>query len=158
MKPIDIVILTEDRYIKPAVINEYNKNILLEDQLVFDAIKKGGLRVERKSWSDPNFNWETTKYIIFRTTWDYFDRYEEFSEWLKDVSTKTKLLNSATIIHWNIDKHYLIDLKEKGVHICESYFIEKGSSTTLHDLHKKLGWEKTVLKPCISGSARISYT
>lgn len=157
MKPIDIVILTEDRYIKPAVINEYNKNILLEDQLVFDAIKKEGLHVERKSWSDPNFNWETTKYIIFRTTWDYFDRYEEFSEWLKDVSTKTKLLNSANIINWNINKHYLIDLKEKGVHICESYFIEKETTTTLAELHKQLGWEKTVLKPCISGSARHTY-
>ncbi len=157
MKAIDIVILTEDRYVNPAVINEYNKNILLEDQLVFDAIKKEGLNVERKSWSNPDFDWETTKYIIFRTTWDYFDRYEEFSKWLKVVSTKTTLLNSANIIHWNIDKHYLIDLKEKGVHICESYFIEKGITTTLAELHKQLGWEKTVLKPCISGSARHTY-
>ena len=86
MKPIDIVILTEDRYVNPTVINEYNENVLLEDQLVFDAIKKEGLQVERKSWSDLNFDWSTTKYIIFRTTWDYFNRYEEFSIWLKKVS------------------------------------------------------------------------
>ena len=157
MKPIDIVILTEDRYVNPIEINEYNKNVLLEDQLVFEALKKEGLTVERKSWSDPNFDWGATKYAIFRTTWDYFDRYDEFSIWLKKISTQTTLLNSANIINWNIDKHYLTDLKEKGIHICESYFIEKGAKITLAELHKKLGWKKTVLKPCISGAARHTY-
>lgn len=157
MKKIDIVILTEDRYVNPSVINDYNRNLLLEDQLVSDALKNEGISVERKSWSDPDFDWSTTKFIIFRSTWDYFDRYDEFSIWLKDVSTKTTLLNSAEIIHWNIDKHYLLDLKQRGIHICESYFIEKGTDTSLLELHKNLGWEKTVLKPCVSGAARHTY-
>lgn len=157
MTAIDIVILTEDRYVNPTEINEYNKNILLEDQLVVDALKQEGLHAIRKSWSDPYFDWNSTKYILFRTTWDYFDRYDEFSKWLLEVSVKTKLLNSSKIINWNIDKHYLKDLKVKGIHICETHFIEEGSSTTLHDLHQKLGWQKTVLKPCISGAARHTY-
>lgn len=157
MKKIDIVILTEDRYVNPSVINDYNKNLLLEDQLVSDALKNEGISVERKSWSDPDFDWSTTKFIIFRSTWDYFDRYDEFTVWLKNVSTKTTLLNSAEIIHWNIDKHYLLDLKQKGIHICESYFIEKGTDTSLLELHDNLGWEKTVLKPCVSGAARHTY-
>tara|TARA_B110001450_G_scaffold102705_1_gene97229 strand:- start:360 stop:1256 length:897 start_codon:yes stop_codon:yes gene_type:complete len=157
VKKIDIVILTEDRYVNPSVINDYNKNLLLEDQLVSDALKNEGISVERKSWSDPDFDWSTTKFIIFRSTWDYFDRYDEFTVWLKNVSTKTTLLNSAEIIHWNIDKHYLLDLKQKGIHICESYFIEKGTDTSLLELHDNLGWEKTVLKPCVSGAARHTY-
>ena len=157
MKKIDIVILTEDRYVNPSVINDYNRNLLLEDQLVSDALKNEGISVERKSWSDPDFDWSTTKFIIFRSTWDYFDRYDEFSVWLKNVSAKTTLLNSAEIIHWNIDKHYLLDLKQKGIHICESYFIEKGTDTSLLELHDNLGWEKTVLKPCVSGAARHTY-
>jgi glutathione synthase/RimK-type ligase-like ATP-grasp enzyme len=157
MNKYDIVILTEDRYVNPSVINDYNKNLLLEDQLVSDALKNEGISVERKSWSDPNFDWSTTKFIIFRSTWDYFDRYDEFSVWLKNVSAKTTLLNSAEIIHWNIDKHYLLDLKQKGIHICESYFIEKGTDTSLLELHDNLGWEKTVLKPCVSGAARHTY-
>lgn len=157
MTPIDIVILTEDRYVKPVEINAYNKNVLLEDRLVLEALQNEGLKVVRKSWSDPNFDWSSTRYIIFRTTWDYFDRYEEFSNWLTNVSTKTTLLNSANIINWNIDKHYLTDLKTKGVHICETHFIEQGSSTTLTELHSKLGWQKTVLKPCVSGAARHTY-
>jgi glutathione synthase/RimK-type ligase-like ATP-grasp enzyme len=157
VKKIDIVILTEDRYVNPSVINDYNRNLLLEDQLVSDALKNEEISVERKSWSDPDFDWSTTKFIIFRSTWDYFDRYDEFSVWLKNVSAKTTLLNSAEIIHWNIDKHYLLDLKQKGIHICESYFIEKGTDTSLLELHDNLGWEKTVLKPCVSGAARHTY-
>lgn len=157
MTAIDVVVLTEDRYMNPTEINTYNKNVLLEDQLVIDALKQEGLQAIRKSWSDPDFDWSSTKHILFRTTWDYFDRYDEFSKWLTDVSSKTNLLNSENIINWNIDKHYLIDLKAKGIHICETHFIEKGSSTTLKELHTKLGWQKTVLKPCISGAARHTY-
>ena len=157
MKKIDIVILTEDRYVSPKELNEYNKNVILEDNLVLEALKNEGLIVERKSWSDPNFNWSSTKLILFRSTWDYFDRYEEFSKWLKFVSSKTTLVNSAEIINWNIDKHYLIDLQEKGIRTCESYFIERNTNTTLKKIHQKLGWKKTVLKPCISGAARHTY-
>lgn len=157
MTPIDIVILTEDRYVNPSEINAYNKNVLLEDQLVLDALKQQGLNAVRKSWNDPNFDWSSTPYILFRTTWDYFDRYDEFSSWLKDVSKTTTLLNSANIINWNIDKHYLNDLKSKGIHICKTHFIEQGTATTLENLHKELGWQKTVLKPCISGAARHTY-
>lgn len=157
MTAIDIVILTEDRYVNPTEINTYNENVLLEDQLVLEALKAQGLHAVRKSWSDPDFNWNSTKYVLFRTTWDYFDRYDVFSKWLQTVSEQTILLNSEKIINWNIDKHYLIDLKTKGVHICETYFIEKGTTTTLKDLHKKLGWQNTVLKPCISGAARHTY-
>ncbi len=157
MKKIDIVILTEDRYVNPTEINEYNKNVVLEDELVKKALEKEGLTVERKSWSDLSFDWSLTKYVLFRSTWDYFDRYDEFNTWLKFVSNKTVLLNSAEIINWNIDKHYLLDLKAKGITICESFFIEKGTSINLRELHNKLGWKNTVLKPCISGAARHTY-
>lgn len=157
MKPIDIIIVTEDRYVNPSEVNEYNANVLLEDKLVFEALEKEGLTVQRKSWSDSSFDWSTTKFILFRSTWDYFDRYPEFSKWLSNVSTKTTLLNSEKIIKWNIDKHYLSDLQQKGIHICETHFIEKNSAITLQKLHDNLGWQKTVLKPCISGAARHTY-
>ena len=157
MTKLDIVVLTEDRYVAPKETDTYIENILLEDQLVIDALRKEGLKAERKSWSDPDFDWSTTKYVLFRTTWDYFDRFEEFNKWLTSVSAQTTLLNSAKIINWNIDKHYLNDLKEQGVPVCETHFIKKGTQTNLKELHKQLGWTKTVLKPCISGAARHTY-
>jgi len=157
MKPIDVVVLTDHRYIAPKETNEYINNVLQEDQLVVDALNNLEINTIRLAWDNSNFDWSTTKYIIFRTTWDYFDRYTEFSAWLQEVSKKTTLFNSAYIIKWNIDKHYLADLEAKDVAIVPTYFIEKGETKSLNEIYKSLSWQKIVLKPCISGAARHTY-
>ena len=56
-----------------------------------------------------------------------------------------------------MDKHYLNDLEKKGVHTIPTYFIEKGTLTTLKKIHKENNWGKTILKPCISGGSRHTY-
>ena len=157
MKVYDVVILTECRYINPKKIDIYIRNVLDEDDYVKVALEKLGLKVGRISWDDATFDWSTTKYILFRTTWDYFDRYPEFSTWLNKVSKQTKLLNSEKIIRWNIDKHYLLDLQKNGVHICESYFVEASESKNLQELAKQHKLTNFVLKPCISGGGRHTY-
>lgn len=153
----DVVILTDSRYLNDSKTDDYKHNVYYEDRLVYHALEQIGLKTLRLAWDDMFFDWSTTKAILFRTTWDYFDRFDEFSTWLEKVSTQTTLLNSEAIIRWNIDKHYLLDLQEKGVHIAESHFIEKGAKVTLAQLHDILDWELTVLKPCVSGAARHTY-
>lgn len=157
MKAYDVIILTAKKYINPKELNVYSKNILLEDEYVKTSLEKVGLKVKRLSWDDDSFNWSSTKYILFRTTWDYFDRYKEFSKWLNKVSKETTLLNSETIIRWNIDKHYLLDLQKKGVHICESYFVEATEKRTLKELTAHYKLKEFVLKPCVSGGGRHTY-
>jgi len=157
MKNIDIVILTDSRYINPGQINEYNRNVLLEDKLVQDALEKLGLKVLRLSWDDATFDWNTTKFALFRTTWDYFDRFDEFSTWFNKTSKLTSFINSEQIIRWNIDKHYMLDLENKGVHCCPTLFIETGTNKTLTQFHKENNWTETVLKPVVSGAARHTY-
>jgi glutathione synthase/RimK-type ligase-like ATP-grasp enzyme len=157
MKKYDVVVLTERRYANPSEINDYIKNVLFEDELVKKALEKDGLKVVRLSWDDPDFDWSSTNFVLFRTTWDYFDRFDEFSAWLTKISQQTTLINSENIIRWNLDKHYLLDLQQNGVHICESYFIEKGTSSTLKVLSEKYSLTNFVIKPCISGAARHTY-
>lgn len=153
----DCIILTESKYINPLKINDYVQNILDEDALIKAALEKIGMKVKRVAWDDSSFDWTSTKSALFRATWDYFHRFEEFSKWLEKVSKETLLINPETIIRWNIDKHYLQDLQNNGVHIAETHFIEKETKTTLKKLHKQLGWKETVLKPCVSGGARHTY-
>lgn len=157
MKNFDVVVLTDSRYINPKETNDYIDNVLLEDKLVQKALENEGLKTIRLAWDDPKFDWSTTQFALFRTTWDYFDRFDEFSIWLNKVNQQTTLLNSNEIINWNIDKHYLNDLEKKGVHCTPTLFIEKGSKKTLKQLHQETGWNKTVLKPTISGAARHTY-
>ncbi len=159
----DVVVLTDSRYINPKKQSIYIDNVLLEDRLVVGALQKQGLNVVRKSWDDPEFDWSTTKYALFRTTWDYFDRFPEFAKWLDATSQKTQFINSKKLIHWNIDKHYLHDLSMAGVTIPKTYFVEPGTQITLEEAFQhaisEMGFRPSafILKPCVSGAARHTY-
>jgi glutathione synthase/RimK-type ligase-like ATP-grasp enzyme len=153
----DFTILTDKRYVDPTVVTDYVQNILTEDQLVLDELSRRGYRVQRLSWDDPSMDWSQTRFIVFRTTWDYFDRFSEFKPWLSAVRTKTKLINSEDLILWNLDKHYLGELERKGINIPPTLFIEKGETRYLKELFVHSGWSKGILKPVISGAARHTY-
>lgn len=157
MKIYDVVLLTDKRYLKDSKTNTYKHNVYYEDFLVLEALREKKLNVKRLAWDDANFNWASTRTVLFRTTWDYFDRYTEFSKWLSSVSKKTILLNSEKLIRWNIDKHYLKDLYSKNIPVAETFFIEKGTAVSLTEIYKKCNWADAILKPCISGAARHTY-
>ncbi len=153
----DVVILTESQYINPKKIDWYVQQVLDEDGFLMEALKIRGYKVTKKDWADTDFDWSTTKTAIFRTTWDYFHRYPEFKLWLEANKTKTRFINSAEQIQWNVDKHYMQDLDRKGINIVESHFIEAGTEVKLQNLHEELGWKESVLKPTVSGGARHTY-
>ncbi len=157
MKIYDVVILTDQKHANPTINDDYTKNLVTEDALIANALGKYGLKVIRLAWSDPKFDWSSTKAVLFRTTWDYFDDFSRFSNWLNEVSKATTLINSEALIRWNIDKHYLQDLQNNGVHIAETLFIEQDTPRTLEEWHTETQWKETVLKPCISGGGRHTY-
>ena len=95
----------------------YVENLLEDDRLLTEALQKRGLTVTRTYWDDPEYNWADTKFVIVRTPWDYFSRYEEFSLWFEETAKVTQFINSYDIIKWNIDKHYMNELNAKGINI-----------------------------------------
>ena len=153
----DVVILTDYRYVNPKKTDWYTDQVLLEDQLLQTALENKGLKVIKKDWADPEFDWTTTKHAIFRTTWDYFERFNEFFSWLEETKHQTTFINSADIIRWNIDKHYLQDLHKNNINIAPTLFIEKGDKITLKQLFDKTNWTEAVIKPAVSGAARHTY-
>lgn len=157
MKNVDVVILTESRYLNPVKVNDYIQNILTEDDLLKKSLENHGLSVIRKDWADSDFDWASAKCAIFRTTWDYFDRFEEFKAWLDKVEGITQFINPISQIRWNMDKKYLGELRDKGIRIVETVFIKKGEVKSLSSLIKETGWEEIILKPNIAGAARHTY-
>ncbi|WP_462253443.1 ATP-grasp domain-containing protein [Ekhidna sp.] len=153
----DVVILTDERYVNPAKKSEYIENVITEDRLVMEALDKRGFSTKKVAWSDESFDWSSTKIALFRTTWDYAEKFTAFSDWLMEVSMLTKLVNDYETIIWNLDKHYLEDLKNEGVRIVETYFVEPGDNRSLAQIHQELGWNHTVLKPAISAAAKDTF-
>jgi glutathione synthase/RimK-type ligase-like ATP-grasp enzyme len=157
MQTTDITILTDARYVAPAEMNTYVANILHEERLVREALEEAGLRVDRINWDHPGVDWTNTRFILFRSTWDYFERFPAFWSWLEKASNQTAMINPYETIRWNLDKHYLGDLEKQGTHIPPTRFIEKGDSRTLESCLDGTGWEELILKPVVSGAARHTY-
>ena len=153
----DIVILTDSRYEKPETTDWYIEQILLEDGLVQKALEEKGLKVIRKSWDAKDFDWTQSRYAIFRSTWDYFDRFGEFFSWFEKTRKVLDFINCPEIIYWNLDKHYLNDLKQSNINIPPTIFLEKGEQQSLNTLFEKTEWTKAVLKPAIAGAARETF-
>ena len=157
MKKYDVVVLTDSRYVNPLKTNNYISNVLREDEWVINALKEKNISVVKKDWNDSIFYWKTTRSILFRSTWDYFDEFELFKKWFNKTKNKCLMINSTETIEWNIDKHYLLDLQEHQIPIPNSEFIKRGSSIDLSLLMQKKNWNEIVVKPTISGAAKNTY-
>jgi hypothetical protein len=153
----DVVILTDSRYVTPSAPGGYVQNILTEDHIVKEALQDIGLIVHRKDWADPDFDWSSTKAVLFRTTWDYFVRFEEFKSWMANTSSKTHFINSEKLIRWNMDKHYLDDLSRAGISVIPTRYLDRGNRMSVHQIHTITGWQDTVIKPTVGGAGRHTY-
>ena len=126
---MDVVILTDKRYAgqpsSTGPVAGYVDNLLLEDRLVADALRELGLDVDRRAWCDASMDWNRTRSAVFRTTWDYFDRWNEFSPWLENTARQTRLFNAPALVRWNLDKHYLQDLEQTGVVVVPTTYVDK---------------------------------
>ena len=157
MHKYDLTILTDARYVEPSDPDWYARNILQEDGMVKKAMENRGYKVFRTNWDNVHMDWSDTRFVLFRTTWDYFDRFPEFDSWLNRVKHFTRFINPLEILYWNLDKHYLLDLEKKGIRIPPTQFIEKGEPVSLEEVILKSGWTDVILKPAISGAARHTY-
>jgi glutathione synthase/RimK-type ligase-like ATP-grasp enzyme len=155
----DVALLTERRYAADSAAADdwYLGNILRDDDLLIAALARRGLSAVRVDWARDDVDWSAFRTAVFRTTWDYFDRFAEFMAWLERVEPLTRLCNSSALVRWNLDKHYLRDLAARGVPVVPSRFLERGQPASLADLLDETGWSEAVIKPCVSGAARHTY-
>lgn len=153
----DIVLLTQNDYVNPVHIDPYIDNILTEDRLLTDALEQKGFKVTRTFWDNEHFDWSNARFALFRATWDYFHRFNEFHDWLKNKTGLIQFINPYSIIQWNMNKHYLGELRKKGVNIPPTLFLEQGELSSLKELLRQTGWKKAILKPAIAGAARHAY-
>lgn len=155
----DVALLTECRYAVPTAPEGdwYVEQILHDDRLLQEALQERGVTSTRIDWAHPDVDWSTFSCAVFRTTWDYFERFEAFTSWLEAATSQVRLCNTPELVWWNLDKHYLADLNERGIPVVDSQFIEQGARLRLEERLAALGWGEAVIKPCISAGGRDTY-
>ncbi|MBV8464891.1 MAG: hypothetical protein JO218_03000 [Burkholderiales bacterium] len=153
----DIAILTDARYVDPDPTVPYDCQILLEEAWLVHYLGQLGLRAKRVAWDDRSVNWSVVRGAVLRSTWDYFDRFDEFSPWLEGVARLTRLVNRYDLLQWNMDKRYLADLAEQGVDIVPTRYFERRQACDLAAEMRRFGWTEAVMKPVVSGAARLTF-
>jgi len=115
MRAFDVALLTDRRYTADTAVKGdwYLQNILDDDHLLQAALALHGFASVRVDWADPAIAWSRFRCAVFRSTWDYHERYAEFSTWLERVERETRVCNTGSTVRWNVDKHYL-DVKNGG--------------------------------------------
>lgn len=115
------------------------------------ALRDAGLTPEVELWSDPSVDWSSYDAVLLRSVWDYHTRYLEFTEWLGQLDKAgVRVLNDSTLVRWNADKSYLLELRERGVAIVPS---QVAAGDCLREVVGGLSGRDIVIKPTVSASA-----
>ena len=151
-----IALLTEKRYLKKKSKDWYINNIWEEDHLIIRELEGLSIGCERVAW-DGSVDLSEFHFALFRTTWNYFDKLNEFLAFLKKWKNIVQFINPYEQIIWNLNKKYLLELEGKGVNIVKTKIICKKNYKTLVELCEENGWESVVIKPCVSAAAWQTY-
>ena len=127
-----------------------------EDQKIIPALAQHNIQATAAIWSDKTINWSEFDYLVFRNTWDYFEKETEFKIWLDQIEKLgIKTLNPIEIIKQNIHKFYLRDMEQQGITILPTVFIDKTDHLNLTELIPS-HWKKAVIKPAFSAGSYLT--
>ena len=56
-----------------------------EEGALIPRLRAAGVSAEPVVWSDDSVDWRRFDAVVLRSTWDYFERIEEFRGWLSRI-------------------------------------------------------------------------
>lgn len=124
--------------------------------LLSAALERRGVSHRSVVWDDPMVDWSSFALVVLRSTWDYTTRIDEFRTWIDHVSSVSTLVNPASVVHWNTDKHYLSEAEAVGLPIVPTAFVETDGALDASKSARLDEWFETgdvVVKPCISAGS-----
>lgn len=128
-------------------------DLTISDQQLIPELAKRDLIAKAVIWNDKTINWSDFDYLIFRNTWDYFEKETEFNLWLDQIEQLgIKTLNPIEVIKQNKHKFYLREMQKEGVSILPTVFIDKTEQLNLAKIIPKK-WKKAVIKPAFSAGS-----
>lgn len=124
-----------------------------EPRQAADILRSRGHRADVVVWHDVDVDWSAYDLVVIRSTWDYFDRLDEFLAWIDRVDVESRIVNPPSVIRWNVHKGYLAELGAAGVAVLPMLVLPRGSGDVAASL-AATRWGKVVVKPAVDGGAR----
>ncbi len=117
-----------------------------------DALRDRGLEPRIAVWNDRSVDWEASDLTVVRSVRDYAKDPQAFRAWAHSVP---RLLNQASVMDWNSDKHYLQELAKRGLPTIPTTWLEPERGYSKHQIHTRFpAHGDFVVKPAVSSGGR----
>lgn len=131
---------------------EHLPDLSPDDQVLYEILQQRGVDVAAVVW-DEQADWSSYDAVVTRSIWDYHLKYDGYLAWLDALDrTRIKVYNPTALQRWNADKHYMIDLAERGVRITPTIAVSRAESRTLSNVVAEPGWQRVVVKPAVAST------
>lgn len=132
-----------------------------EHDFMMDALRgpfeARGFRVEDVAWDDAKADWAAYAAVIIGTTWDYWDRLDEFLPALERIEGQTRLFNASALVRWNARKTYLRELETKGAKLIPTLWLDDCSEAAAKAAFDTLGADDLVFKRQVGAGAKDQH-
>ncbi|MEC8625061.1 MAG: hypothetical protein VXY34_09595 [Bdellovibrionota bacterium] len=128
-----------------------------DDQAAVDYLEEKGISISPVVWGTAPKDLKKRGFslLIVRSTWDYMDSEEKrtnFLAWLRECHNESlNVLNPVPLMLWNMDKRYLLDLKNENIATVNTTLIPSDQDLNLMKIFEERG--PFVVKPTISAAA-----
>lgn len=134
------------------------EDFFVYDELLIPFFEQKDWSVNTISWHMKSVDWDAFDYVIVRSTWDYQQHAEAFLACLQSIeASSATLLNPLPLMQWNIEKHYLKDLEDKGVPIVETMWGSTFNNSIIEEAFLSLHCDTLVIKPTLSANADDTF-
>lgn len=120
------------------------------------ALHGQGAAADIVVWDEPDIDWSRFRLVVLRSTWDYSLRLNDFLAWLDRTSRTTRVVNPPPVVRWNLDKHYLGELRRAGAAIVPTTFVEPGddAGSSIAQFLRDENAAEIVIKPVVGSGSR----
>jgi hypothetical protein len=120
------------------------------------ALEALGAHAQIADWDDPAVEWQRFDCALLRSAWDYAERHTEFLAWTARVAHLTRLVNPESVVRWNTDKHYLLELTRAHAPVVATRCVEPGESaaSALAEFLAAEPGAELVVKPAVGAGSR----
>jgi hypothetical protein len=123
-----------------------------DQELLLRALAGAGIDARMRAWDGPD-PVEPADLCVVRSTWNYYERRDDFLAWAARVAARTPLVNPLPVLRWSTDKSYLRDLEARGIPVVTTVFLDRGARADLGAVMADRGWSDVVVKPRVSAGS-----
>ena len=124
-----------------------------DDQFLLESLERRGMRHRVAIWDDPDVDWAESSVTLVRAAWDSHLNPLGFIAWLDRLGSQSHLLNTPSLLQWNFDKRYLVELRDKGKNVVPTAIVTSASEVAISQALKQIPADEVVVKPRFGADA-----